>query len=95
MLTTFNEVNMSRIMEIRKKYNDKFKEKHGVSLGFMSLFTKAVTIALQQFPQVNAMIDGDEMVYHDYADIGIAVSAPKGLGSTRSAECRKPQPGAA
>jgi len=79
MLTTFNEVNMSRIMEIRKKYNDKFKEKYGVSLGFMSLFTKAVTIALQQFPQVNAMIDGDEMVYHDYADVGIAVSAPKGL----------------
>ncbi|MFH1119051.1 MAG: 2-oxoglutarate dehydrogenase complex dihydrolipoyllysine-residue succinyltransferase [Bacteroidota bacterium] len=79
MLTTFNEVNMSRIVEIRKKYNEKFKEKHGVSLGFMSLFTKAVTIALQQFPQVNAMIDGDEMVYHDYADIGIAVSAPKGL----------------
>ncbi|MBK9356909.1 MAG: 2-oxoglutarate dehydrogenase complex dihydrolipoyllysine-residue succinyltransferase [Bacteroidales bacterium] len=79
MLTTFNEVNMIRIMEIRKKYNDKFKEKYGVSLGFMSLFTKAVTIALQQFPQVNAMIDGDEMVYHDYADVGIAVSAPKGL----------------
>lgn len=79
MLTTFNEVNMSRIMEIRKKYNDKFKEKYGFSLGFMSLFTKAVTIALQQFPQVNAMIDGDEMVYHDYADVGIAVSAPKGL----------------
>ncbi|KAF0199689.1 MAG: 2-oxoglutarate dehydrogenase E2 component (dihydrolipoamide succinyltransferase) [Bacteroidetes bacterium] len=79
MLTTFNEVNMSRIMEVRKKYNDKFKEKYAVSLGFMSLFTKAVTIALQQFPQVNAMIDGDEMVYHDYADVGIAVSAPKGL----------------
>lgn len=79
MLTTFNEVNMSRIMEVRKKYNDKFKDKYGVPLGFMSLFTKAVTIALQQFPQVNAMIDGDEMVYHDYADVGIAVSAPKGL----------------
>jgi len=79
MLTTFNEVNMSRIMEVRKKYNDKFKEKYAVSLGFMPLFTKAVTIALQQFPQVNAMIDGDEMVYHDYADVGIAVSAPKGL----------------
>lgn len=79
MLTTFNEVNMSRIMELRKKYNDSFKEKHGVSLGFMSLFTKAVTIALKHYPQVNAMIDGDEMIFHDYADIGIAVSAPKGL----------------
>ena len=79
MLTTFNEVNMSRIMEVRKKYNDKFKEKYGVAAGFMSFFTKAVTIALQQFPQVNAMIDGDELVYHDYADVGIAVSAPKGL----------------
>lgn len=79
MLTTFNEVNMSRIMDIRKKYNDRFKEKHGISAGFMSFFTKAVTIALQHFPQVNAMIDGDEMIYHGYADIGIAVSAPKGL----------------
>lgn len=79
MLTTFNEVNMSSIMEIRKKYNDKFKEKHGISLGFMSLFTKAVTIALRQFPQVNSIIDGDEMIYHDYVDVGIAVSSPKGL----------------
>jgi len=79
MLTTFNEVNMSRIMEVRKKYNDKFKEKYGISVGFMSFFTKAVTIALKHFPAVNAMIDGDEMVFHDYADIGIAVSAPKGL----------------
>lgn len=79
MLTTFNEVNMSNIMEIRKKYNDKFKEKHGISLGFMSLFTKAVTIALRQFPQVNSIIDGDEMIYHDYVDVGIAVSSPKGL----------------
>lgn len=79
MLTTFNEVNMSRIMEIRKKYNEKFKEKHGISLGFMSLFTKAITIALKHFPQVNSMIDGDELIMYDYADIGIAVSAPKGL----------------
>jgi 2-oxoglutarate dehydrogenase E2 component (dihydrolipoamide succinyltransferase) len=79
MLTTFNEVNMSRIMEVRKKYNDKFKEKHGISVGFMSFFTKAITIALKHFPAVNAMIDGDEMIFHDYADIGIAVSAPKGL----------------
>ncbi len=79
MLTTFNEVNMSRIMDLRKKYNDRFKEKYGLSVGFMSLFTKAVTIALKHYPAVNAMIDGDEMIYHDYADIGIAVSAPKGL----------------
>lgn len=79
MLTTFNEVNMSRIMDLRKKYNETFKKKHDVSLGFMSLFTKAVTIALKHYPQVNAMIDGDEMIFHDYADIGIAVSAPKGL----------------
>lgn len=79
MLTTFNEVNMSNIMAVRKKYNDKFKEKHGISLGFMSLFTKAVTIALRQFPQVNSIIDGDEMIYHDYVDVGIAVSSPKGL----------------
>ncbi|MDY0102388.1 MAG: 2-oxoglutarate dehydrogenase complex dihydrolipoyllysine-residue succinyltransferase [Lentimicrobium sp.] len=79
MLTTFNEVNMSRIMAIRKEYNEKFKQKHGVSLGFMSLFTKAITIALGQYPQVNSMIDGDEMITYNYADIGIAVSAPKGL----------------
>ena len=79
MLTTFNEVDMSAIMEIRKLYKDKFKEKHGVGLGFMSFFTKAVCEALKEFPAVNAMIDGDEIVYHDYCDIGIAVSAPKGL----------------
>lgn len=79
MLTTFNEVNMSSIMEMRKKYNERFKETHGISLGFMSLFTKAVTIALKHFPQVNSMIDGDELITYDYADIGIAVSAPKGL----------------
>ena len=79
MLTTFNEVNMGRIMEIRKQFNEKFKRKHDVSLGFMSLFTKAITIALQQYPQVNSMIDGDELIVYDYADIGIAVSAPKGL----------------
>jgi 2-oxoglutarate dehydrogenase E2 component (dihydrolipoamide succinyltransferase) len=79
MLTTFNEVDMSAIMEIRKTYKDKFKEKYGVGLGFMSFFTKAVCLALKEFPAVNAMIDGDEIVYHDYCDIGIAVSAPKGL----------------
>lgn len=79
MLTTFNEVDMSGIMSLRAKYKDKFKESFGVNLGFMSFFTKAVTEALQQFPAVNAQIDGEEIVYHKYADIGIAVSAPKGL----------------
>jgi 2-oxoglutarate dehydrogenase E2 component (dihydrolipoamide succinyltransferase) len=79
MLTTFNEVDMSGIMEIRKQYKDKFKEKHGTGLGLMSFFTKAVCIALREFPAVNGMIDGEEIVFHDYCDIGIAVSAPKGL----------------
>ena len=79
MLTTFNEVDMSAVMEIRKKYKDAFKEKHGVSLGFMSFFTKACTNALKQFPAVNAMIDGTEMIYHNYADVGVAVSTPRGL----------------
>ncbi|MBN2236660.1 MAG: 2-oxoglutarate dehydrogenase complex dihydrolipoyllysine-residue succinyltransferase [Bacteroidales bacterium] len=79
MLTTFNEVNMTPIMEIRKKYKEQFKELHGVGLGFMSFFTKAVTEALREFPQVNAMIDGDEIVTYDYADISVAVSSPKGL----------------
>ena len=79
MLTTFNEVDMSSIFEIRKDYKENFKEKHGVSLGFMSFFTKAVTTSLMEFKDVNAMIDKDEVVYHNYADIGIAVSAPKGL----------------
>ena len=79
MLTTFNEVDMKPVMDLRKKYKEKFKEKHGVSLGFMSFFTKAVTEALSIYPAVNAMIDGNEMVFHDYADIGIAVSSPKGL----------------
>lgn len=79
MLTTFNEVDMKPIMDLRKKYKQKFIEAHGVNLGFMSFFTKAVTEALRLFPAVNAMIDGKEIVYHDYADIGIAVSSPKGL----------------
>ena len=79
MLTTFNEVDMKPVMDLRKKYKEKFKEKHGVSLGFMSFFTKAVTEALSIYPAVNAMIDGNEMVFHNYADIGIAVSSPKGL----------------
>jgi 2-oxoglutarate dehydrogenase E2 component (dihydrolipoamide succinyltransferase) len=79
MLTTFNEVDMQPIFELRKQYKEEFKEKHGVSLGFMSFFTKAVVRALQEFPQVNSMIDGDELVMHQYQDISIAVSGPKGL----------------
>jgi 2-oxoglutarate dehydrogenase E2 component (dihydrolipoamide succinyltransferase) len=79
MLTTFNEVDMSPIMEIRSKYKDKFKEKHGVGLGFMSFFTKAVTEALKDWPAVGARIEGEEVVYSNFADISIAVSAPKGL----------------
>lgn len=79
MLTTFNEVNMKPIMDMRSKYKETFREVHGVNLGFMSFFTKAVTTALQLYPAVNAMIDGKEMIMHDYADIGIAVSSPKGL----------------
>ncbi len=79
MLTTFNEVNMGPVMEIRSKYKDKFKEKYGVGLGFMSFFTRAVCLALQEFPAVNGMIDGEELVYNDYCDISIAVSAPRGL----------------
>ncbi len=79
MLTTFNEVDMTAIMNIRKQYKDVFKEKHGVGLGFMSFFTKAVCEALLSFPAVNGQIDGNELVYHDYCDVGIAVSAPKGL----------------
>ena len=79
MLTTFNEVDMSRIMDIRKQYKDKFKDAHGVNLGFMSFFTKACCIALGEWRAVNAYIDGEELVYHDYCDISIAVSAPKGL----------------
>ncbi len=79
MLTTFNEVDMTPVMALRSKYKDKFKEKHGVNLGFMSFFTKACCYALQEWPAVNAYIDGEEIVYHDYCDISIAVSAPKGL----------------
>ncbi len=79
MLTTFNEVDMGPIMEIRKKQKDKFKEQHGVNLGFMSFFTKACCYALQKFPAVNAYIDGDSILFHDYCDVSIAVSAPKGL----------------
>lgn len=79
MLTTFNEVDMTEIMALRAKYKEVFKKQHEVNLGFMSFFTKACCFALQEFPSVNAYIDGEELVYHDYCDISIAVSAPKGL----------------
>ena len=79
MLTTFNEVNMTPIFELRKKYKEEFKEKHGVGLGFMSFFTKATVQALQEFPDVNSMIDGDLQIKYDFFDISIAVSGPKGL----------------
>lgn len=79
MLTTFNEVDMKPIMDIRGKYKEAFKEKYEVGLGFMSFFTKACSVALQEWPAVNAMIDGDEVVYNNYVDVSIAVSAPKGL----------------
>lgn len=79
MLTTFNEVDMKPVMDIRNQYKDKFKETHGVNLGFMSFFAKACTYALQEWPAVNAYIDGDELIYHDYCDISIAVSTPRGL----------------
>lgn len=79
MLTTFNEVDMHPLMELRKKYKEQFKEKHEIGLGFMSFFTKACTIALSEVPGVNCQIDGEDLVFHDYADVGIAVSTPKGL----------------
>ena len=79
MLTTFNEVDMKPVMDLRSKYKEQFKEKYGVGLGFMSFFTKAVCTALKEFPAVNASIDKDEIVYHDYCDISVAVSTPRGL----------------
>lgn len=79
MLTTFNEVDMSAIIDVRKKYKERFQEQHGVKLGFMSFFVRAVCEAMHDFPAINAYIDGEEIVYHDYVDVGIAVSAPKGL----------------
>src|SRR5690606_23822721 len=79
MLTTFNEVDMKPIMDIRTKYKEKFKEKHGIGLGFMSFFAKAVCMALREWPTVNARIDENEIVYSNFVDISIAVSAPKGL----------------
>lgn len=79
MLTTFNEVDMAAIMEIRKRYKESFKEKYNVNLGFMSFFVRAVCIALKEFPEINAMIDGEDVVYHDFVDVSIAVSSPRGL----------------
>ncbi len=79
MLTTFNEIDMKPCMDLRNKYKEAFKEKHGIGLGFMSLFTKAACQAAKDLPAVNAMIDGEEVIYHDYVDVGVAVSTPKGL----------------
>ena len=79
ILTTFNEINMKPIMDLRKKYKEKFQERHGVKLGMMSFFTKAVVEALKQFPIINATIDGSDIIYHGYYDIGIAVGTPRGL----------------
>lgn len=79
MLTTFNELNMKPMMDLRGKYKDAFTDKHGIKLGFMSFFVKAATEALKQFPEVNASIDGDDIVYHGFCDVGIAVSSPRGL----------------
>ncbi|MBX7110202.1 MAG: 2-oxoglutarate dehydrogenase complex dihydrolipoyllysine-residue succinyltransferase [Chitinophagales bacterium] len=79
MLTTFNEIDMKPIMDIRARYKDDFKQKHGVGLGFMSFFAKATCYALQEWPSVNAFLDGEEIIYHDFCDISIAVSTPKGL----------------
>ncbi|MDD0853526.1 2-oxoglutarate dehydrogenase complex dihydrolipoyllysine-residue succinyltransferase [Halobacteriovorax sp. GB3] len=79
MLTTFNEIDMHNVMELRKRYKEQFGKKHDIGLGFMSFFTKACTMALKDFPAVNAQINGENIIYHDYADIGIAVSTPKGL----------------
>jgi 2-oxoglutarate dehydrogenase E2 component (dihydrolipoamide succinyltransferase) len=79
MLTTFNEVDLKAVMELRARYKDQFEKTHGVRLGFMSFFVKAAVEALQRFPVVNASVDGDDIIYHGYYDIGIAVSSPRGL----------------
>jgi 2-oxoglutarate dehydrogenase E2 component (dihydrolipoamide succinyltransferase) len=89
MLTTFNEVNMKPIMDLRKQYKDVFEERHGIRLGFMSFYVKAVTEALKRFPDVNASIDGDDIVYHNYFDISIAVSTPRGLVTPVLRDCDK------
>ncbi|MCU4676829.1 2-oxoglutarate dehydrogenase complex dihydrolipoyllysine-residue succinyltransferase [Catenovulum sp. 2E275] len=87
MLTTFNEVNMKPIMDIRKQYQETFEKKHGIRLGFMSFFTKAVTEALKRYPSVNASIDGDDIVYHNYFDVSMAVSTPRGLVTPVLRDC--------
>lgn len=87
MLTTFNEVNMKPIMELRKQYKDQFEERHGIRLGFMSFYVKAVTEALKRYPEVNASIDGDDIVYHNYFDISMAVSTPRGLVTPVLKDC--------
>ena len=79
MLTTFNEVNMQPVMDLRKRYQDQFEKAHGVRLGFMSFFVKAAVYALKKYPVVNASIDGNDIVYHGYFDIGVAVGSPRGL----------------
>ncbi|MEG2977164.1 MAG: 2-oxo acid dehydrogenase subunit E2, partial [Comamonas sp.] len=79
ILTTFNEVNMAPVMDMRKKFQDQFTKEHGVKLGFMSFFVKAAVHALKKFPAVNASVDGNDIIYHGYFDIGIAVSSPRGL----------------
>ncbi|KKO49153.1 dihydrolipoamide succinyltransferase [Arsukibacterium sp. MJ3] len=89
MLTTFNEVNMKPIMELRKQYQDVFEKRHDIRLGFMSFYVKAVTEALKRFPEVNAAIDGDDIVYHNYFDISIAVSTPRGLVTPVLRDCDK------
>lgn len=89
MLTTFNEVDMQPIMQLRKQYGDKFEKQHGVRLGFMSFYIKAVVEALKRYPEVNASIDGDDVVYHNYFDVSIAVSTPRGLVTPVLRDCDK------
>jgi 2-oxoglutarate dehydrogenase E2 component (dihydrolipoamide succinyltransferase) len=89
MLTTFNEINMKPIMDLRKQYKDVFEERHGARLGFMSFYVKAVVEALKRFPDVNASIDGDDIVYHNYFDVSIAVSTPRGLVTPVLRDCDK------
>ncbi|HAS61687.1 MAG TPA: dihydrolipoamide succinyltransferase, partial [Vibrio sp.] len=87
MLTTFNEVNMKPIMDLRKQHKDQFEERHGTRLGFMSFYVKAVTEALKRYPEVNASIDGEDIVYHNYFDISMAVSTPRGLVTPVLKDC--------
>ncbi|MGL5365798.1 MAG: dihydrolipoyllysine-residue succinyltransferase, partial [Plesiomonas shigelloides] len=87
MLTTFNEVNMKPIMTLRKQYGEVFEKRHGVRLGFMSFYVKAVVEALKRFPEINASIDGDDIVYHNYFDLSMAVSTPRGLVTPVLRDC--------